>query len=201
MAILEQLTDRQREVYEFIRDKIRNRGYGPTVREIGGQFDISSPNGVMCHLKALEKKGMITREPNMSRAITLATENADGTGGLPLLGTIAAGVLHEAITQDERIDFSELFHADDLYVLKVKGESMIEDQIADGDYVVIKKQPTAHKGQTVVALTEDNEATLKRWYPEGKRVRLEPANKSMKPIYVTNPRVLGVVVGVVRHLK
>ena len=78
---------------------------------------------------------------------------------------------------------------------------MIEDQIADGDYVVIKKQPTAHKGQTVVALTEDNEATLKRWYPEGKRVRLEPANKSMKPIYVTNPRVLGVVVGVVRHLK
>ncbi|HVC95947.1 MAG TPA: transcriptional repressor LexA [Pirellulales bacterium] len=201
MAILERLTNRQREVYEFIRDKIRNRGYGPTVREIGGQFDISSPNGVMCHLKALEKKGLITREPNMSRAITLATENPDGTGGLPLLGTIAAGVLHEAISLDERIDFGELFHADDLYVLKVKGESMIEDQIADGDYVVIKKQPTAHKGQTVVALTEDNEATLKRWYPEGKRVRLEPANKSMKPIYVTNPRVLGVVVGVVRQLK
>ena len=119
MASLEHLTERQREVYEFIRDKIRNRGYGPTVREIGLQFNISSPNGVMCHLKALEKKGLITREPNMSRAIMLATETPEGqSNGLPLRGTIAAGVLHEAVEQDERVDFGELFNADDLFVLK-----------------------------------------------------------------------------------
>lgn len=201
MANLERLTSRQREVYEFIRDKIRNRGYGPTVREIGLKFNISSPNGVMCHLKALEKKGLITREPNMSRAIMLATETPDGRGGLPLAGRIAAGRLEEAVAQDERIDFAELFSADDLFVLKVKGDSMIEDQISDGDYVIIRKQATAHKGQTVVALTDDNEATLKRWYPEAKRIRLEPANSSMAPLYVKNAQVLGVVVGVVRTVK
>lgn len=200
MANFEKLTERQREVYEFIRERIRSRGYGPTVREIGLNFDISSPNGVMCHLKALEKKGLINREPNMSRAIMLATESVDGSRGLPLAGRIAAGVLHEAVEQNEIIDFSELFNSDDLFVLKVSGDSMIEDQIADGDFVVIRKQETATKGQIVVALTDDNEATLKRWYPEGNRIRLQPANSSMKPIYVKNARVLGTVVGVVRKL-
>ncbi len=107
MSVTDQLTDRQREVYEFIRDKIRNRGYGPTVREIGDKFHISSPNGVMCHLKALEKKGLISREPNMSRAIQLAAEPIEERG-LPLAGRIAAGVLHEAIEQDERIDFGAI---------------------------------------------------------------------------------------------
>src|SRR6202790_2403281 len=94
-SLMDQLTDRQREVYEFVRDKIRNRGYGPTVREIGDNFHISSPNGVMCHLKALEKKGLINREPNMSRAIQLIAD-PDDEKGLPLAGRIAAGVLHEA---------------------------------------------------------------------------------------------------------
>ncbi|HEY5312166.1 MAG TPA: transcriptional repressor LexA [Pirellulales bacterium] len=201
MADLQQLTARQREVYEFIRDKIRNRGYGPTVREIGVQFDISSPNGVMCHLKALEKKGLITREPNMSRAIMLSTEGPERSSGLPLAGQIAAGVLHEAVAQDERVDFGEMFDSDDVFVLKVRGDSMIEDQIADGDYVVIRKQNTAERGQIVVALTDENEATLKRWFPEAKRIRLEPANSTMKPIYVTNAKVLGIVIGVVRKLK
>jgi repressor LexA len=200
VANFERLTERQREVYEFIRERIRSRGYGPTVREIGLHFDISSPNGVMCHLKALEKKGLIVREPNMSRAIMLATESVEGSRGLPLAGRIAAGVLHEAVEQNEVIDFSELFSSDDLFVLKVSGDSMIEDQIADGDYVVIKKQETASKGQIVVAITDENEATLKRWYPEGNRIRLQPANSSMKPIYVKNARVLGTVVGVVRKV-
>ncbi len=199
MADLERLTARQREVYIFIREKIRSRGYGPTVREIGTEFGIVSPNGVMCHLKALEKKGLILREPHMSRAITLATEPVHGHG-LPLAGRISAGVLHEAIEQHERIDFGELFEGDDLFVLEIQGDSMIEDQIADGDYVVIRKQPQARSGQIVVALTDDNEATLKRWFPEKNRIRLEPANSKMKPIYVKNARVLGVVVGVVRSV-
>src|SRR5580704_5541933 len=99
MPDFSQLTERQREIYDFIRDKIKNRGYGPTVREIGEHFDIKSPNGVMCHLKALEKKGLIIREPNMSRAIQLSNEPVE-VRGLPMTGRIAAGVLHEAIEQD-----------------------------------------------------------------------------------------------------
>ncbi len=197
----DRLTKRQRDVYDFIREKIHSRGYGPTVREIGNNFNISSPNGVMCHLKALEKKGLITREPNMSRAIMLASESAD-TRGLPMAGRIAAGLQLEAIEQNERFDFSELFNSasQELFVLEVDGDSMIEDQIADGDYVVIRKQDTARRGEIVVALTEDHEATLKRWFPEDGRIRLQPSNSTMEPIYVDNARVLGVMVGVVRKV-
>jgi repressor LexA len=199
MTDLDRLTPRQREVYDFIRDKIRNRGYGPTVREIGQHFNISSPNGVMCHLKALEKKGLINREPNMSRAITLAGESPSERG-LPLVGRIAAGALQEAIAHSDRLDLAGLFDNADMFALKVHGDSMIEDQIADGDYVVVRRQPTAHRGDIVVAQTDEDEATLKRWYPEQGRIRLQPANSAMKPIYVKNAQVLGVVVGVVRKL-
>jgi len=200
-AATDQLTERQLAIYEFIRDKIRNRGYGPTVREIGLQFGIRSPNGVMCHLKALERKGLILREPNMSRAIQLAAEPLSAKG-LPLAGRIAAGVLHEAVEQNERVDFNELFNPSDpdLFLLEVRGDSMIEDQIADGDLVVIRRQKTARKGQIVAAITDENEATLKRWFPEKNRIRLEPANSSMQPIFVKNAQVLGVVVGVVRKV-
>jgi repressor LexA len=200
MSLFDQLTERQKDVYEFIRGKIRNRGYGPTVREIGDNFEISSPNGVMCHLKALEKKGLITREPNMSRAIQLSAEPIEEKG-LPLAGRIAAGVLHEAIEQNERVDFEAMFNNKNLFVLEVSGDSMIEAQIADGDYVVVRKQRTARDGQIVVAQTEEGEATLKRFYLEKNRIRLEPANSSMKPIYVRNAKILGVVVGVVRQVE
>jgi repressor LexA len=201
MDPFDKLTERQQAVYEFIRDKIRTRGYGPTVREIGLEFDISSPNGVVCHLKALEKKGIIKREQHLSRAIELMAEPIRETG-LPLAGQIAAGVLHEAVEQDERVDFDAMFSPanKNLFVLQVKGESMIDDQIADGDFVVIQKQRSARKGQIVVAMTDEGEATLKRWFPEKNRIRLEPANSSMKPIYVKNAKVLGAVVGVVRKV-
>jgi repressor LexA len=197
----EKTTSRQKAVYEFIRDKIRNRGYGPTVREIGRAFRIASPNGVVCHLKALEKKGLIKREQNLSRAIQLAREPAE-LRGLPLAGQIAAGVLHEAVEQRERVDFSELFDArnKNLFVLQVKGDSMIDDHISDGDFVVVQKTRSARKGQIVVAMTDEGEATLKRWFPEKNRIRLEPANSNMKPIYVRDARVLGIVVGVVRRV-
>ena len=201
MERFENVTKRQQAVYKFIRQRIRNRGYGPTVREIGAHFDISSPNGVVCHLKALEKKGLIVREPNMARAIRLATEPAH-LRGLPLAGRIAAGVLHEAVEQTERVDFETMFDSNNknLFVLEVHGDSMIDDQIADGDYVIVRKQKTARRGQIVVALTEENEATLKRWFPEKNRIRLEPANARMKPIYTRNARIAGVVVGVVRKV-
>jgi repressor LexA len=199
MNELDSMTKRQRMVYEFIRDKIRNRGYGPTVREIGDQFGIASPNGVMCHLKALEKKGLITREPNMSRAIQLAVEPIEERG-LPLRGRVAAGVLHEAVEQNERVDFDAMFNKKSYFVLQVNGDSMIDAQIMDGDYVIIKRAREAQKGQIVVAQTNDGEATLKRWYPEANRIRLEPANRSMQSIYVKDAKVLGVLIGVVRNM-
>jgi repressor LexA len=192
------LTRRQREIYDFIRSKIFKRGYGPTVRETADAFGIKSPNGVMCHLRALEKKEMIRREPNMSRAIQLLDDGPSDTG-MPLAGVIAAGRPVEAIEQNERIDFRDMFGQTDLFALQVKGQSMIEDQIAEGDYVVVRKQETARDGQIVVALLADGEATLKRYYREAHRVRLEPANREMKPIYSKNVRIMGVVVGVVRR--
>jgi len=198
MSLFDQLTKRQKQVYDFIRDKIKNRGYGPTVREIGEQFDISSPNGVMCHLKALEKKGLIIREPNMSRAIQLAVEPEEERG-LPLAGQIAAGLMHEAIEQKERIDFGTMFDKRNLFVLQVAGDSMIDAHITDGDFVVVRKQRTAQPGDMVVAQTEDGEATLKYWFPEKNRIRLQPANASMNPIYTKDARVIGVVTGVVRR--
>jgi repressor LexA len=190
-------TERQLEIYAFIRDKIHSRGFGPTVREIGQAFKIRSPNGVVCHLKALERKGLITRGKNMSRAIELVAEPAH-LRGLPLAGWVAAGTLRAAEEQSERIDFESLFKRDNHFVLKVMGDSMIDAQIADGDWVVIQKKQTAHSGDIVVAQTEDGEATLKHWFPERDRIRLQPANSGMKPIYVKNARVLGVLVGVVR---
>jgi repressor LexA len=190
-------TARQMEIYKFIRDKIHSRGFGPTVREIGTAFKIRSPNGVVCHLKALERKGFITRGKNMSRAIELMAEPAH-LAGLPLAGWVAAGALRPADEQAERVDFGNLFNRDNHFVLKVMGDSMIDAQITDGDWVVIRKARTAHSGDIVVAQTEDGEATLKQWFPERDRVRLQPANAAMKPMYVRNPRVLGVLVGVVR---
>lgn len=192
-----QLTKRQREIYEFLKDKIVNRGYGPTVREIGSHFGISSPNGVMCHLKALEKKGLIKREQHMSRAIQL-TESIHKTS-LPMAGQVAAGLPVLAEEDREDMEFGNLFDSDDLFCLKVKGDSMIEDHIAEGDYVVVRKQETARDGEIVVALVEGQDATLKRFFKEKGRFRLEPANSTMQPIYSEDVEILGKVVGVLRQ--
>lgn len=197
---LDSLTKRQGAVLDFIRDKIESRGYGPTVREIGEAFEIASPNGVMCHLKALEKKGLITREANRSRAIQLAPEAQTQTG-MPLVGSIAAGNLTEAIEVSDRFQFEDWFPTKKgTFALRVKGDSMIEAAIADGDLVICKKARTANKGDIVVAITDEGDATLKYWYPEANRIRLQPANSEMKPIYCRNAQVQGIVTGVVRRL-
>ena len=198
------LTDRQQNVYDFIRDKIVNRGYGPTVREIGEKMDISSPNGVMCHLKALEKKGMIKRDANKSRAIELTESpaaRAKSIAVMPLAGRVAAGACALAEEQTETIDLAEMLCREDRFALEVTGDSMIDAHIADGDYVIIQKQSYAYPGQIVVAQTDENEATLKYWFPENGRIRLQPANRHMKPIYVDNAEIKGIVMGVVRRLR
>jgi repressor LexA len=198
MPDFSQLTERQREIYDFIKDKIESRGYGPTVREIGQGFDIKSPNGVMCHLKALEKKGLIKREGFSARAIMLVGHRPPSVG-LPLLGLVAAGSPTAAVEQDERLEFGDLFSGPNHYALKVRGQSMIEDHIDDGDYVVIRKQEAAENGERVVARIND-EVTLKRYYAEGDRIRLEPANGTMAPLVLPKGQadIIGVLIGVVR---
>ncbi len=198
MPDFSQLTPRQQEIYNFIRSKIEERGYGPTVREIGDDFDIKSPNGVMCHLKALVKKGLITRQEKSARAIQLV-DYQPPSPGLPLLGTVAAGSPLLAVENPERLEFNDLFGMPDCYALKVSGQSMIDDHIEDGDYVVIRKQATAKNGERVVAMA-NNEVTLKKYYDRGDFIRLEPANGTMKPIDVpkSEAEILGVLVGVIR---
>lgn len=213
MASLADLTKKQRAVYEFIRDLIRNRGYGPTVREIGDRFKIKSPNGVVCHLQALEKKGLIRRDSNRARGIRLIQETLGihsqlaeysnendrlGAGELPFAGVVSAGFTKQAFELDDTINFDEMFAGQGVFVLRVDGDSMIEAHISDGDYVICKQADSAERGQMVVALNENSEATLKYWFPEANRIRLQPANSSMKPLYVRDARVRGVVVGVVR---
>jgi len=200
------LTTRQKKIYEFIRDKIETRGYPPTVREIGEAFKIQSPNGVMCHLNALVKKGLIIREAQSARAIQLTEHHPRTipfqTVDLPLVGSVAAGPPIPAMPAEDRFNFADMFCGPDHFVLKVKGQSMIEDHIADGDFVVIRKQQGAENGDRVVAMV-DNEVTLKRFYNRGKEIVLQPCNGTMNPIVVgpeTDTQVIGVLVGVLRKV-
>ncbi len=200
MADFSQLTERQKDIYHFIREKIETRGYGPTVREIGDGFQIKSPNGVMCHLKALEKKGLISREGRSARAIKLC-DHRPPAQGLPFFGKVAAGVPIPASEQGERLEIDQIFSGPDRFVMQVRGDSMIDSHIQDGDFVVIQKQEVAANGERVVAMV-DNEVTLKRFYKEKDHVRLEPENSTMSPIIVQpnqDPQVLGILVGVIRR--
>ncbi len=201
-----QMTSKQQEIFAFIRGYIEEHGYPPAIRDIGKAFDIKSPNGVMCHLRALQKKGYIHRDEKnetqggKARAITIPGVSAGGFS-LPMLGLVAAGKALEATEQNERVDLKDMFGGDNLYMLKVRGESMIESQIADGDYVVIRKQEQADNGEKVVAMV-DKSMTLKKFYRKRDQVRLEPCNSTMEPILVDaakqNVQILGVLVGVIR---
>jgi repressor LexA len=199
------LTARQKQVLDLITQCVEERGYPPTMREIGEAMGIRSTNGVNDHLKALERKGYLTRTGLKSRALKMPRTST--AVSVPLVGDVAAGQPLLAVEQSEeqlRIDASLLGGSDDVFALKVRGDSMIEDGIFDGDFVFVRRQPTARNGETVVALVED-EATVKRYYPESGRVRLQPANAAMDPIYVDEKvgdqlRLLGVVVGLYRRV-
>ncbi|MBI3184122.1 MAG: transcriptional repressor LexA [Myxococcales bacterium] len=216
---MEELTDRQAEILTFILRETEVRGFPPTIREIGEEMDIRSTNGVNDHLKALERKGYLIRGEQQSRAL-VPTKRARLVLGLgakrdaslvevPLLGKVAAGaplLATENIEDSVKIDsFLIGGSGKEVFALRVKGESMIEDGIYDGDFLFVKKTPSAQPGDIVVALIEE-EATVKRYYPEGDRIRFQPANRSMAPIYVhrsafRSTMLLGVVVGVYRKLR
>lgn len=231
---MQKLTDRQRAVLEYISCSIQDRGYPPTLREIGNHLGIKSTNGVNDHLRALERKGYLTREDMKSRTLRIVrnpdgsavgsrTNGANGGTGygggapandvdtdiveIPILGQVAAGQLTEAIQVPEdtvRIDRMLVGRSRDVFGLRVSGESMIDAGIHHGDFVFVRKQLTANRGEIIVALVGD-EATCKYFYPERDHIRLEPANSTMAPILVPktdwrSTQILGIVVGVYRRL-
>jgi len=199
MADTSPLTPKQQRIYDFVCSQIDDRGYPPTIRDIGTAFDIRSPNGVMCHLKALEKKGFIVRDGKSARAIR-PTHRRGVRPGLPFKGLVAAGAPIQAEPQDDRIDLHSLFSGPNTFVLQVRGQSMIESHIDDGDYVVIRKQEGATNGERVVAVV-DGEYTLKRFYRRHNHIELRPENGAMAPIVVEpgrDIRIEGALIGVVR---
>lgn len=215
---MHKLTARQRAVLEYISSSIDTRGYPPTLREIGNHLGIRSTNGVNDHLRALERKGYLTREDMKSRTLRLM-KTADGKPSsrppaandnlveIPIVGRVAAGSLSDAIEQPEdtvHIDRMLIGNERDVFGLRISGESMIEAGILDGDFVFVRKQLTANRGEIIIALVGD-EATCKYYYPEREHVRLQPANRTMAPILIPkndwrSTQVLGVVVGVYRRL-
>jgi len=194
------LTKRQKEIVDFIRAYRSAHGISPTQREIRENFKLSSFGTVQKHLKRLEEKGALSREWNRSRGISPADEEIRKGREVALLGTVAAGRPIEPFPDQETIEVpSSLLGRGEHFVLRVRGDSMVEDGIRDGDYVIVARQSTARNGQTVVALVR-GEATLKRYYSEGARVRLQPANAAMKPMTVDarDLTVQGVVTGLIR---
>jgi repressor LexA len=197
------LTRRQKEILDFLARHIERRGYAPTIEEIGEHFGLSSLATVHKHLSNLQQKGLIKREWNRSRALELIpTEVRVHAVELPLLGRVAAGAPIEALTDTETIFVPEdMIGRKETYVLQVKGDSMIDEQIRDGDYVIVESRKTARDGEMVIALLEGDKATLKKLYREGGgKVRLQPANARLKPIFVDQDdvQVQGVVIGVLR---
>jgi repressor LexA len=201
------LTTKQEAIYNYIRKHIETKGFPPAIRDICEEFSISSPNGVMCHLKALQKKGYIHRVEKrdnrmraQARGITIPGVSAGGFS-LPLRGVVAAGRAIETEEEDDRLELRDMFGSDDLFVVKVKGQSMIDGHIADGDFVVIRKQETCENGEKVVAMV-DRAMTLKKYYKKKDQIRLEPMNATMEPILVDPTRqdvhILGVLAGVIR---
>lgn len=212
------LTARQAQALQYITDCLVERGYPPTLREIGEHMGIKSTNGVNDHLKALERKGYLVREELKSRALrpvdyldrTQKAANDTDSVDVSILGRVAAGapiLAEENVIDRVTVDryFLGAINAKEVFGLVVRGDSMIEDGIHDGDYIFVRKQSTANTGEIIVAMI-DGEATCKRYYHEGHRVRLQPANSSMEPIYVSaddfrSVGILGKVVGVYRRMK
>jgi repressor LexA len=199
------LTPRQLDVIVAIRNFRHLHGYAPTMQELADQLGTSKVT-IFEHVNALEKKRVLRRDRHKARSLEITADgrlpDEDRTTKLPLLGTIAAGSPIEAIEQREEIDLEKLFSTRrGVYVLKIRGDSMIEDHLCDGDYVIIERRETARNGEQVVALLDTGEATLKRFYREGAgRIRLQPANSTMAPriIEADRCRVQGVVIGVLR---
>lgn len=200
---MQPLTKRQREILDFLNEFIQQHGYAPSLEEIGRQFSLSSLATVHKHLTNLQEKGFIRRAWNRSRSVELMPSRGAGRAvEVPMLGFVAAGAPIEAVAGTESIAIPESLVSGkrDTYVLRVKGDSMIDEQIRDGDWVVIEDRRSADNGDMVIALVGGQDATLKKFYKEDGRVRLQPANPALQPIFVHPDavQIQGVVVGVMR---
>jgi repressor LexA len=199
------LTKRQKEILDFLTGFIDENGYSPSMEEIAKHFQFASLNAVFKHLAALESRGHLHRDPNRARSIQLSPVQATGVQTLPLFGYIAAGKPIEAISDTEALQVPEIFlpRKGQYYVLRVQGESMIDEHIQDGDYVVVESRQVANPGDTVVALIDGESVTLKKFYPEGAQVRLQPANAALAPLVLEAARVKiqGIVVSVMRKYQ
>jgi repressor LexA len=197
------LTKRQREILDYLNDFIQQHGYAPSLEEIGRRFGLSSLATVHKHLTNLQDKGFIKRAWNRSRSVELVPSRVGGRSvELPLLGYVAAGVPIEAVAGSETIAVPEdLVGKRETYVLRVKGDSMIDEQIRDGDYVIVEDRRSADNGEMVIALLNGSDVTLKKLYREQGHIRLQPANPAMQPILVEADQVQiqGVVIGVMRR--
>jgi repressor LexA len=203
------ITKRQRQVYDFIHGFVQKNGYSPSFEEIGNGMGLSSLATVHKHISNLEKKGLIKRDYNLSRSIDVLpvsglfkrqVQKAPTEIALPLLGRIAAGQPIEAVENPETISLGDITRSKDVFVLQVKGESMKDEHIVDGDYVLVEKTNTSRDGEIIVALVDGTDATLKRLYREGVNIRLQPSNAAMKPIIVParSVQIQGRVIGVLR---
>lgn len=199
---MQPLTKRQREILDYLQDFIQQHGYAPSLEEVGRRFGLSSLATVHKHLTNLQDKGFIRRSWNRSRSVELLPARAGQRAiDVPLLGYVAAGSPIEAIASNETIAVPEdLVGRRETYVLRVKGDSMIDEQIRDGDFVIVEDRKTAENGEMVIALLGGSEVTLKKFYREHGRIRLQPANPAMQPIIAdpSNVQLQGVVVGVMR---
>jgi repressor LexA len=202
------ITKRQRQVYDYISEFVQKHGYSPSFEEIGDGLGLSSLATVHKHITNLEKKGLLTRDYNRSRSIDLLPPkgrlkqamSVNTTMVLPLMGRIAAGQPIEAVENPETISLADFVRSKEVFVLQVRGDSMQDEHILNGDYVLVEKAKTAHNGDIVVALVEGMDATLKRFYREGDNIRLQPSNVNMQPIIVPAAVVdiQGRVIGVLR---
>jgi len=195
------LTRRQKEILDYIRSFLEQNGYSPTLGEIATRFRLASLNGVYKHLKALEERGFIHRRSNQARSIELVDPESSTLTTLPLLGYVRAGEPMEAVLNQEEISVPESFRTKgNNFVLRVEGDSMIEEHIEDGDYVVVEERSTARNGERVIALIDGEAVTLKKFYREGKTIRLQPAHPGLEPIWLSEDRlqIQGVVVGILR---
>lgn len=200
------LTKRQKELLDFIKAFIEKQEYAPTIAEIKKEFGINSPATVHQHLKNLEDKNAISRIPNRHRSIELVQEKAKSPDGVrvPILGSIAAGDPIEPYPDVDTASLpAEMVDGEGTFLLRVRGDSMINDHILDGDMVVVNKSETAQPGQTVVALIDGREATLKRYYPENGKIRLQPANPEIEPMIfdASKVQIQGIVTGIIRKLS
>src|ERR1044072_8548512 len=197
------LTPRQREVYEFIRRFAETHGYAPTIAEIRAHLGLSSPATVHQLLSTLEREGLIRRIPNVSRGIEIVRqESSEQACEIPLLGGVAAGQPIEAILSHEVVSIPpDLLGRGRTFALKVRGDSMIDEHIREGDFLIVEARQTAENGQTVVALVDGSDATVKRFYRDSNEIRLEPANPAYKPILIKPAErvsIQGIVIGVIR---